>query len=509
MKKLLSLLLSAVMLLVPVIGSAETATGYGYFTIANPILNITADGETISLDLTGLELDVAAEGSDDAFSLLVSVLANGSEALSGHAALDETGFYAALEGMETALTIPMETLEALAQEFLAELESAAADMPESIGIIGGADAPTDIFVSGEFGDMAGSFSEEELNKFSAAAEEFASSIIVSDPVDDTVFENDAEVPAQRVDYNIESASLAAIGQAFGDLLMSNEEFAEGYKEGIEEVGGEYIPLGDFLNQAFTVYNISVSGSIFMSETGSIYADNYVYFTDDNGEEETVNLYLSVTSDDEGDYIFAGMYPEGDDYAEFFLASMASTEVEGETDFYCDLTLYTGEEEVACIAVIVAPYFDDNGVVNTLADLTMTADGTEVSFGASWYAQEDIYGGVVYVTATEFDGEDTTTSDITIGYDGMIAEDGMTHTGVLWADVYVDDNEYGDFVCDITFGVDQSGESIAHDFSGYTMLDLTTASDDDFTALSEEASNVLVMGLLGIISEIPSLASMLG
>ena len=38
MKKLLSLLLSAVMLLVPVIGSAETATGYGYFTIANPIL---------------------------------------------------------------------------------------------------------------------------------------------------------------------------------------------------------------------------------------------------------------------------------------------------------------------------------------------------------------------------------------------------------------------------------------------------------------------------------------
>lgn len=509
MKKLFSLLLSVVMLLVPVIGCAEASSGYGYLTIANPYLSVTTDGETMELDLAGLELAFAAEDSEEAASLLVSVLANGNEALSGHVALDETGLYAALSGMETAVMIPMEALEELANEFLSELESAAADITIDTGVIGGADGPTSIVVETELGELDEFFSEEAMADFAVAAENFASSITLTDPVEDTMYENDAEVPAQRIDYNIENAPLAAVAQAFGDLLMTNEEFAAGYKEAIEEEGGEYVPLGDLLNEVVATYAVSVSGSLFMTESGSISADNYLYFTNDSGEEETVNLYLSMTSDEEGDYIYASLYPEGENYAELFFASMASAEVEGETDYYCDLTLFSGEEEEGSFKIGVTPNYDENGVVHTVADLTMIVDGDEISIGATWYAEESIYGGTFYFSATEFDGDATTTAEAKLGYDGEISADDLTHTGVLWAEFYADENEYGEFRSDISFGTDVSGASIAHDFSGYTMLDLTTASDDDFTAFGDEAGNVAVMGLLTIISEIPALASMMG
>lgn len=114
LKKLVSLLLSIIILLMPMLAGAEGETefseGYAYLRLTNPMVNVIDDsGEMLEIDLSGLEVNLAAESTPEAVHLLLSVLANGAEAISGYLTLDESGLYAIVDGMENSVMIPMST----------------------------------------------------------------------------------------------------------------------------------------------------------------------------------------------------------------------------------------------------------------------------------------------------------------------------------------------------------------------------------------------------------------
>lgn len=505
MKRLLTLLLSAIMLLTPVLAGAESADGYYYFSLSNPVVEMAQGDMTNTVDLSGLELKLAAEGSEGAADIMIGLLANGKSAIAGYLGVDETGISAIVDGMQSSVSVPAAVLEALMQQAAAELESAANEM--NISVIGGADGPTNIVVNGENLDLDEFFSAEAMAEFEAAMESFAAQIEVSEPEADVVMENDAEVPAQRVDYAIGTEALAGILKAAADLAMTNEQFAEGYKTALEEEGAEYVDPGLMIESAVTESAICVEGSVFMTEAGNIYTDNYLLIAesaDENGDPvySAVNLEFSVTSDDMGQYIYGCLYPNDTEEIELYV-SMMDSEIEGEQTFYADLCVYSLYEEQfelnTSFALTYTPYIDESGLHNTICDLTVYSEDEEVSIGLNFYGDQAAHGGFLYLSAG---GE-----RFILGYDGVCAES-TTYTGQLYGQYETDGVVLGTLSCDIAFGVDTTGESIAYDFSTVPTVDLSTMDEETAQALEEDMLSVVYSGLTVIGQEIPLIGMLL-
>lgn len=514
MKKLISLLLSAIMLLVPVLGCADTVSpGYAYFSISDPYMSMVEDGETIEFDLSGLELKLAAEESENALNLLVGLLANGSEALTGYASFDEiNGLRATLDGMNSGISIPMETIESFLEMLMAELETMPADVAFSSSVIGGADGPTSIVVNTELGELPEFFSEEALTAYTAELGAFVESIEISDPYEDTIPEGDGDSAAQRVDFAISSESLASFLKATGDLLMTNEEFAAGYAASFEESGSDYVDLGETMYEAITVTDMSLEGSIFMTEAENIYMLSDMTFINDYDENEgaiyhTVTLYASITSDEDGDYVYISAEDEIN-LIDFFLSVCPSTEVEGGTDYYFEFTMNEYDTQTGSLSGSFFPYYDEDGTLNYLLDVTADDGYESFNFGCSCYGGESAYGAFLYFTVIN-NGDEEPEGEIYLNYDGVISEDGNTHTGLFEFAL----GEYGEEIinlsCNVAFGLDTTGESIAYDYTGVELIDITTADDETFEKLGTDAGNAALIGVLTLAQEIPLLSELMG
>lgn len=97
MKKLLSVLICIAMLMT----GFAFAEG-GKLTISNVSIS---DNEGNALDLSGIDLSLAAAGDDAGAGLRVAVGANGEDVLSGVATLSEQGVVLKLDGMKNAYTV--------------------------------------------------------------------------------------------------------------------------------------------------------------------------------------------------------------------------------------------------------------------------------------------------------------------------------------------------------------------------------------------------------------------
>lgn len=525
MKRIISVLLSIMMLLTPIIGSAESASdGYYFFSISDPDLSIPMDDGSFDINLEGLEMLFAAQTTEEAFDLLIGILGNGKEALTGALTIDETGLYAIVDGMENSATIPMAAIEELLTEVMSELESAFADMDmnitlednSSLGLIGGADGPTSIVVAGEANAFAEGFSEEALAEFMTALEAFMGSIEMSEPMDDTMYVGEEERAAQWVEFAVGTEALAGFFKAAGDLLMTNEEFAAGYRTALEEEDVEYMPLGDMVEQGITEAELSVEGLIGMSEEGDAEVYSTVYFADGEGEQLAIDMEFSYTQDDEGEYVYASIWPDETASIDLFISLMASTEFEGEIDFYAELAMYevneTEEEievnEVASCELIVCPYLDEDGVRNNLCDLTITVEDETINLSLNTYGDEAEHGGMFCFMAdtADFDGE------FYLGYDGARSDDGLVEAGQIWAEAY-DYSQSEDalmtFTCNIAYGQDVSGESIAYDFGAVPAIDITTADDATVEALGQDLLMSAMNGLQILGEEVPIIGMVLG
>ena len=504
MKRIISVLLSIMMLLTPIIGSAESASdGYYFFSISDPDLSIPMDDGSFDINLEGLEMLFAAQTSEEAFDLLIGVLGNGTEAITGALTIDETGLYAIVDGMENSAAIPMAAIEELLTEVMSELESAFADMDMNITLE-------------EANAFAEGFSEEALAEFMTALEAFMGSIEMSEPMDDTMYVGEEERAAQWVEFAVGTEALAGFFKAAGDLLMTNEEFAAGYRTALEEEDVEYMPLGDMVEQGITEAELSVEGLIGMSEEGDAEVYSTVYFADGEGEQLAIDMEFSYTQDDEGEYVYASIWPDETASIDLFISLMASTEFEGEIDFYAELAMYevneTEEEievnEVASCELIVCPYLDEDGVRNNLCDLTITVEDETINLSLNTYGDEAEHGGMFCFMAdtADFDGE------FYLGYDGARSDDGLVEAGQIWAEAY-DYSQSEDalmtFTCNISYGQDVSGESIAYDFGAVPAIDITTADDATVEALGQDLLMSAMNGLQILGEEVPIIGMVLG
>lgn len=100
MKKVFAIVL-ALMLLTASVALAETAT---VLTLTDPLLTVTQNGETESIDMTGLEVALAAGNAGGEVPTVELNVANGSEVLlSGAMQVQPTGLLVQLDGMSAPL----------------------------------------------------------------------------------------------------------------------------------------------------------------------------------------------------------------------------------------------------------------------------------------------------------------------------------------------------------------------------------------------------------------------
>jgi len=495
MKRIITLILSITMLLTPVLGSAEATDGFYYFSLSNPVLSIPAGENNMDINLTGLELLFAAEESASGAEVLLSVLGNGKEALSGYMSIGEDGIYAIVDGMKNSFGISGETLKMLTEQL-------GEDMP-NIGIIGGADGPTNIIVTGE--EAVQPFTEEALAAFAMACMGAMGSIEMTEPADDVLYGAESEVPAERVDFAVGEDAIITVLKAGAELLMSNEQIAEGYRMAFESEGEEYVELPALIDEMANEIDFNVEGSVYTADNGDIYIDVYVNAAEAGSEFETMNVTAYSTSDEEGQYFYMTVLPpDGATQTELTCSISPSTEVEGANDFYFDITSFIVNEDSAepefSISFYSLPFIDENGVNNNYS-LDITADDETVSFGLITYGDMASHGGLVYVNTP--DG-----MYAYIGYDGAASEDGNSESGIIWAEISQNDETLGSFRCDLSFGHDVSGESIAYDFSSVPFIDVTTMDDATSQAMDEDLTNVAIGGLGVLGSEIPILGMLL-
>ncbi|MBQ3222996.1 MAG: hypothetical protein IJB41_05235, partial [Clostridia bacterium] len=334
--------------------------------------------------------------------------------------------------------------------------------------------------------------------------------------DDVIYVGEEECAAESIEFVIGTESLAAVLKAAGDFLMSNEEFAAGYRAALEEEDMEYVPLGDLVEQGITEAGVSLEGLVCMSEEGDAEVYSTVYFADGEGEQLAIDMEFSYTQDDEGEYVYASIWPDETASIDLFISLMASTEFEGEIDFYAELAMYevneTEEEievnEVASCELIVCPYLDEDGVRNNLCDLTITVEDETINLSLNTYGDEAEHGGMFCFMAdtADFDGE------FYLGYDGARSDDGLVEAGQIWAEAY-DYSQSEDalmtFTCNISYGQDVSGESIAYDFGAVPAIDITTADDATVEALGQDLLMSAMNGLQILGEEVPIIGMVLG
>ncbi len=497
LKKLISLLLCALLLVTPMLASAESEGSHVFFRLSDPIIKLgEMTGAAMDIDLTGLELNFAAEEAADGFHLLAEVLANGVSGLAGHASLTEEGLFATVKGMPSAITVPMSAIEMLAEEFMAEFEAEMGN----IAVIGGADGPTDVFVTE-------GFAEEDVAKFTTECEKFVSAIEVSDPVSEsTTLEDGTVLEYESVEYSVGVEPIADLIAASYELLMTNPDFAQGFAEGLAESGAELENLSadDIRTAIIEESGISgLEGTIATSDNGDIIADNYIMGPT---EDDYVNVEFSILTTDAGKALVINVYPDDVSALEIYGTMEESQEVEGTTDFYLDILACEYEDDVYTelfdLTVMVSNvYFEDN-LPGVVVDLFATEEGEDVfTFSVAGYSNEEMHGA--YVSVSVPDG--SSTIGMGLGYDGYVPVDG-NGSGQIWGTMMMDEEVAIDFVADVEYGA--ADGSIAYDYSGLNLVDLTTATEDDLSTLETELTNVAVMGAMAIANAIPFLQSLM-
>lgn len=503
MRKLLSLLLSAVFLLMPVLAGADTDDGVYYFTLSNPV--VTAADGSVEIDLTGLEFTLGLEEQEDAIHMLAGIFANGRTAFGGHVAIDENGIFAVAEGMNSAVGLSMETIAAI-------IEEAAEELQNSAGIFGSADAD----------DFADLFSDEALAAFEDAFDTFTTSIQISDPVDDSITIDDIPQRAKRVDYVIDNASIASLAKAFGDLLATNEMILEYYKTMLEQSGTNYMDMGVLFYTILYGVGLSVDGSMYLTESNIFSNSSRIHYTSSD-VEEIMMLDVKFSSADDGGYISILVYPE-DESAQISLYGdlYDSKDVEGGKEYYLNLSVseMVGEEYVPETEFVVYayPYYDESGTPFQEINVYCSSDDTLVQVSFNFYKNGANEGGNVYFGV--YEGSDasvrtavtsenfTYDEEILLSYNGTISADGLEHTGVFNAKVNENGSEIGSLRMDAGFGIDTSGRSIAYDFSNVPFVDIMDMDDETAQSLEESFESTIIQALIVAASEIPTLTSLL-
>ena len=136
MKKLLSVLICVVMLLT----ACAFAEG-SELTISNVAITM---GEESTIDLSGIDLHLAAADNEAGGGLRIALGANGEEVISAVASINEQGIALAMDGLSSSYTVSMEDIMAMLAEdpdfqqlmqLIAALDFTEQDLVELLGII--------------------------------------------------------------------------------------------------------------------------------------------------------------------------------------------------------------------------------------------------------------------------------------------------------------------------------------------------------------------------------------
>lgn len=499
MKKLTSLLLSAILLLMPVLGLAQSEGSIAYFQLSNPVLTINEE-EPVVLDLSGLQLNFAAEESSDGVHLLAEIAANDQSAIAGYLSLDESGLHFIIDGLSSSFLIPMSVIEALIGEAVSELTSELPMLDSDLGVIGSADGPTSIFVAGDGFSADSFFSDEALLNFATAVENSNAAIEVGEPVEMTVMVNGASVTAQSISFVIPNTAIADITVAAYELFFSNEQFASGFAAAYSE-SGEELPTSDELRAVISESNLRAEGTICLLENEDMYLDAMLIVSDGE-DEEAISITLQTISGETCDTIICRLQEE-EDVIDFELSMYPNAVIAGKTDYKAVLSVTEADdaEDDVRFEFVYSAYLNEKSVVCDSYELTAQDSADTVTIGFTCYGDESVQGGSVSLGVTE----NGSLTQIEVGYDGTI--NGSAHDGELWGSMTTDSFEYATFTSDLHFGIDQSGKSIAYDFASLPELDITVSSDEASELIENELYNVLYGGIITLSTNVPMLASL--
>lgn len=118
MKKLLALLLAAVLLAVSAVGFAEEAGGaeYAALVLSDPIVTMTEDGSEMQFDLTGLSLALEAASTDEETLLGATLYGPENAAAAVKALISGEQLILAMDGLSKAFSIDIAELVAAAED---------------------------------------------------------------------------------------------------------------------------------------------------------------------------------------------------------------------------------------------------------------------------------------------------------------------------------------------------------------------------------------------------------
>lgn len=477
----LAVILSLVMMLVPVLASAESDTAV--ITIYDPYFAV--EGQEIDLSGLALELGIQETG------LGLKLLANNVEALKGFAGFDmENGLIAGLSGMQYAFGMSMEDIYALIEQVQALLASEGIDINSLMS------TATDL--------SALTFSDESV----AALEEYATellSVIISGEPEETTFDEDGEVAAQQISFVITCDQLAELAARIGAVIDSNE-MATAYIA--EYIGGESITsVSELLSSAVAELNGQIEGRIYITETENTYIR--VYFEDAENTDDYVALYVDAITDENETYYYCTLTP--------------STE-EGEVGLLIDFTVNEEIEYAENTYIrLWSSEFDENGEATDIFDILLSAESSledgivrndyilnietedtePVVIDIFSYDIEDGISAGIYVNVTEAGSEE----ELLLGYEGAYAETGID--GKLYVSLSVDSADIINASIGISFASIE--EDFSFDMSGMQMLNLLNDLNDEETMelVSNDAMTVLMNALTVVAQELPDIAALLG
>lgn len=314
MKKMLAMLL-AVLMLISACAVAEEAAG-GQLIVRDVVIDLGGGQE---LDLSGLDLILAAAANDDTFGLRVALEGAGQSALNAIAAFGQEQLTFHVDGLSDVYSIGYDALLAMVEEAAGEIDTPAA------------------FDAGFAAGASGAEMPAELEKLGTDAAEIFSTALTyvgTETVDGVEYEV-FEIVVSEENMDVLLDDLAVFMDAYGQDGLEGSGY-DSYKAMFEDAQ----------------LHMNVEGKLYTNQENILVDVDVNGFADGDPEPETLNIYADITADEETANFFVMLSGvDGEETEEIFSFTGSYTEVNGEFGEF-ELGIYEPNSSEATLYVLV-------------------------------------------------------------------------------------------------------------------------------------------------------------
>ena len=472
MKKIFALLIALAMLL-SAAALAEDSTVYT-LSLIDPQIVIgeqTEESEAVTIDLTGLDLDLSACVTDCGPQGLLLLLYAGEEEyeyVTGLLAqLDENGFGVFYDGMENMYAIDLEYLAGVSSAQLLSALPLRTLLAET------------------------SFEEVETESFALTAEDRIDILesVLGDFVYESLEQDGATVhnfSIPRVDFSEQIASMFEMaGSVSPDLAeLSAYDYAL-------ELGGSITAEGS-PSEGDAVWTVTSEGELFIS---------------DGAQEVSLPLTLEYTDDMS---TFSLTFAMTTEVSTFSIALNGTSDVLSDGRDSVDYTLTLDADGEGITLRYASQPEEDTARVDTLIEMSANTAAESVYMALDLITDFDPDSAYSFYAALTGD-DGTGESVVDLYYVGDPVDDpdaGLDTSG--WVEITITDPETDPIAVNAyvyTYKEDMDTAEWVMDSS--EAIDVTNMTDEDMDAASTDAMNVFQSDLTTLMEKVPALAALLG